>query len=184
MIRIKYIVVGILLALIFCIIYIPFVPIQKLYPEIDDEIIFDGMIRERIINYKTAFFLHKGKHFNGIPCVENKSVYPTDIVFNWDNSISVTSDAVNTALIADTVYFQIYTECPEGAFRWTSYCTYEILVPDSLIHECDAIYFSDTKGNYLKVVKKQKNMPGKDVGFLMKIDGKVYRTGKESIFDY
>lgn len=183
----KILIIGVLAISIFGLIYIPFVPLKEMYPK---DVLPDGQIYfdcrgETFINYKTAFFLHKGKHFRNIPCIENGDVHPTEIVFNWNNSISIRSDVVSTVIPVETINFGMYIDCPEGAYGMTSPCTWTILCPDSLFNICDAIYFYDTKGNELAIVKKLKDMHCKDLGFKMKIDGKTYRTGsKESIFDY
>ena len=149
---------------------------------------FDSSLHDRIVEFKKRCelyipcrFLHKGDHFSDLPLLNCKdaSHHQADIIFNWDNSISIIGRTHKFDLHVD----RIVVEPQLYPFSDNDYWYKQHDSEDSLFV---GIFMYDKDNNEIDVYRQNKKMPygGKPVGFRVKIGGEVFVTGIKERFNY
>lgn len=192
---IKKVVINIVIIIvtigIFLFCYIPFCKINQIGKPKENETFFlsDNYKQAlyRCQDYCKAIFLTKGTTFNNIPCHgEDNIICNTDIEFNWNNTISIRMGNKNFKLIVDHIAIDsVYeTDKMQPIGKYISGETMESIT--FRIFSYIRFGFYDNKDNVLWICK-QPISPFNErnkLGFEIKINNIIIRTGKQSYFDF
>ena len=138
--------------------------------------------KTRILFYEHCWYIRKGDAYSDIPFQDLDSVphtYKRSILFNWDNSITISDDSFKYDLHVKKVVIK-----PElFPFSDDDY-PYKLHESNDSLFSVVCMY--DETNNEVDIYRQKKSMPykGKRVGFRLKIDGKVLVTGTKEMFDY
>ena len=170
---------------IFILCYLPFVQMNQ----IDTWEQIGSCKDDKILNcitllkiYPHCWFIHKGDSYNDIPFSsvnEDMKKREFDIKFNWDNSVTISSESIKYDLHINKIEIETKV-CPRSD---RDYVFKHHENRDSLLVRI-AMY--DEKNNNIYIYRQKSTMPygGKRVGFLINLDENFYITGGEEWFHY
>lgn len=173
----------------FC--YIPFCKFNQIgeLEEIETQSALGTYLKtwQRFQDYCNILFLAKGTTFNNILCSgKDNTIYNVDIKFNWDNTISVHIDDKYYSIIVDSVCispslreaFGVRQPIP-GSFISVDH----IASSDSAYMAVD---FYDNKRNVINLFRQPESLPyeGQRYGFYLNLNNCVFKSGRNSFFDY
>ena len=175
--------------ILFC--YIPFCKLSQIgKPEENETFSMLGNYKQtwnRCKDYWNAVSFTKGTAFDNISCRgKDNTIINTDITFNWDNTISIRMGYKNYKLVVDHIAIDsVYTtEKMQPIGRYQSGATMESAT--IRIFSYIRFGFCDKKDNVIWIFK-QPISPFNErnkLGFEIKINNIMIRTGKQSYFDY
>lgn len=169
------ILIGAFLFVIIISIQLPFCKISQIGTTYVDTTFYESILQfeARIPLYTQTFFLTKGKTYHNIIFSDHRQY---NIKFGWDNSITLTSNDKQYRFEVDSLDIAKRTDAK------TVKEMYSHIKADS-VYTYIGFYDGD---NYFVLFRQKNSMrfKGKREGFEMYVNGRCYKTGKSSFFDY